>query len=84
MLSPLLSAHQRQMLMPMLMPMLMLIMVAFMEHMAVTMVDMDLVSDMPVAMDMVPELPTILLVTAILTSQFKVSMDTMARERLSQ
>merc|ERR1740137_102915 len=48
------------------------------------MVDMDLVSDMPVVMDMVPELPTILLVTAILTSQFKVSMDTMERERLSQ
>merc|ERR1740124_1367528 len=52
--------------------------------MAVSMVDMDLVSDMPVVMDMVPELPTILLVTAILTSQFKVSVDTMARERLSQ
>merc|ERR1712086_332273 len=59
-------------------------MVAFMVHMVVFMVDMDLVLDMPVAMDMVLELLTIQVVTAMSNSQFKVSMDTtMARGLLN-
>jgi len=60
---------------------LMLIMVVFMEHMVVFMVDMDLVMGMPEAMDMVQVLPTMLLVIVMLPREFKVCMDTMARGR---
>ena len=52
-----------------------------MEHMVVFMGDMDLVLGMPEAMDMVQELPTMLLVIVMLPREFKVCMDTTARGR---